>query len=79
MNTMEERMEAALLKQIKVELVERGMQQKDLAAKMDMDRATLSRYLTGKTQIPMSVFYRLAEGLGISPADLMVRTARRAQ
>lgn len=79
MSTYEDRMQAALLKQIKVELVERGLAQKDLAAKLDIDTATMSRYLTGKTQMSMAVFYRFAEGLGMSPAELMSRTAERAQ
>lgn len=69
--------EEALSMQIKVELVERGMDQKDLASKVGIQPATFSRYMTGKTAWPMPVFIRVAEALEISAADLMTRAHAR--
>lgn len=77
MDTYGERLEAAFATQIKVELAERDMDQKDLAEKAGMDRVTLNRYLKGHRSIPMPVFFKLAEALGVSPQTLMQRTEAR--
>jgi transcriptional regulator with XRE-family HTH domain len=77
MNTYGERLEAALSTQIKVELVERGMEQKDLADLVGIESATLSRYMTGKRSMPMPTFYKVAEALGLTAKTLMERTEAR--
>ena len=77
MDTYGERLEAALSTQIKVELTERGMDQKDLAEAAGMDRVTLNRYLKGHRSMPMPMFFRLAEALGVSPLVLMERAEAR--
>lgn len=77
MSTYGERLEAALSIQIKVELAERGMDQKDLAAKAGMDRVTLNRYMKGYRSMPMPVFFKLAEALGVTPQVLMQRAEAR--
>ncbi|SDW34394.1 Helix-turn-helix [Arthrobacter sp. cf158] len=77
MDTYGERLEAALATQIKVELAERDMDQKDLAAKMGIERATLNRYLKGHRSMPMPAFFKLAESLGLSPQALMQRAEAR--
>lgn len=77
MATEEEQLNEALLTQIRVEMAERNMQQKDLAAAMDLDPATLSRYLKGKRGVSMSVFYRMANGLAMSPRELMEKVESR--
>lgn len=77
MDTYGERLEHALITQIRVELVEADMEQKDLADVMGMDRATLSRYMTGKRSIPMPTFYRIAAALNLSPGTLIGRAEAR--
>lgn len=76
MNTFEG-LEAALATQIKVELVERGMDQKDLAEAVGIERATLNRYMTGKRSMPMPTFFLVAEVFGVSPMVLMQRAEAR--
>lgn len=79
MESYGERLEAALATQIKVELVERGLDQKDLAEAAGMDRVSLSRYMTGKRSMPMPTFFKVAEALGLSPRVLMERAEARVQ
>jgi transcriptional regulator with XRE-family HTH domain len=79
METYGERLEVALSTQIKVELVERDMDQKDLAEKVGMDRVTLNRYMTGKRSMPMPTFFKVAEALGVTPQVLMQRAEARIQ
>lgn len=79
MQTFGEKFEAAINKQIVVELVERDMDQKTLAEAIGIERATLSRYLTGKRSIPMPTFIKIAEALKVSPQMLMQRAEARIQ
>ena len=69
--------EAAIALQIKVELVERGMDQKALAEAVGIESATLSRYMTGKRTMPLSTLYAIAGVLGLSPRVLMERAEAR--
>lgn len=77
MNTYGEQLEAAVALQIKVELVERDMDQKDLAEAVGMERVTLNRYLKGHRSMPMPIFFRVAEALKLSPYELMERAEAR--
>jgi len=77
MNTDGTRLEAALTTQIKVELAGLDMDQKDLAAAIGIERATLSRYMTGKRSMPMPTFFKVAEALGLTPQTLMQRAEAR--
>lgn len=77
MNTYGEKLEAALSLQIKVELAEREMEQKDLADTVGIESATLSRYLTGKRSMPMPTFFKVAESLGLTAQELMQRAEAR--
>jgi len=77
MTTYGERLEAALVTQVKVELVERGMDQKDLADKVGINRVTMSHYMTGKRSIPMPTFFKFAEALDVTPRELMQRAEAR--
>lgn len=79
MSTYGEKLEAALSHQIKVELVERGMEQKDLAEAIGIEKATLSRYMTNRRPMPMATFFKVAEALGLSAQTLMQRTEARVQ
>lgn len=79
MNTYGDNLEAALAKQISIELVERDMGQQDLAAAVGIEPATLSRYMNLKRSMPMPTFMKVAEALGINPATLMQRAADRVK
>jgi len=74
-----ERLEAAVATQIKVELIEAGMDQKALADAIGIERATLSRYMTNKRAMPMATFCKVAEALGLTPLVLMQRADSRIQ
>lgn len=75
--TYGENLEAAIAKQIVVELVERDLDRQDLAAAVGIEPATLSRYLNGKRSMPMPTFFAVAETLGLSPRVLMERAEAR--
>lgn len=79
MDNYGDKLEAALAHQIKVELVDRGMEQQDLANKVGINRVTMSNYMTGKRSIPMPVFFKISEALSISPRVLMERAEARIQ
>lgn len=68
-----------MVTQIKVELVERGMEQKDLADQVGINRVTMSHYMTSKRSIPMPTFIKIAEVLGVTPGALMDRAHARVQ
>jgi transcriptional regulator with XRE-family HTH domain len=70
-------LEAAISMQVKVELLERSMDQKDLADAVGIERATLSRYMTGRRPMPMAVFFDIAEVLDVRPRELMARAEAR--
>jgi transcriptional regulator with XRE-family HTH domain len=78
-NTYGDRLEAALSKQVRVELTERDMSQQDLAAALGIHKAALSRYMNGHTNWPMPVFFRIAEALNLSAHELMRRAEARIE
>lgn len=77
--TYEDRLEAALAKQLKIELAERDWDQKDLAEAAGIERATLNRYMRGHRSMPMPTFFRIAAALELAPKELMERASRRAE
>lgn len=77
METYAERLDHAVGRQIRAELDERGMDQKTLAEKMGIERATLNRYLMNHRSMNMTMFLRLTEALEISPADLLGKAQNR--
>lgn len=74
-----EALEAAVATEIKIALIERGMDQKALADAVGIERATLSRYMTGKRSMPMPTFCAVAEVLGLTPVTLMQKADDRIQ
>lgn len=72
-----EGLETAIAAQIRVELAEREMEQRELATAVGIESATLSRYMTGKRSMPMPTFFAVAEALGLSPRVLMERAEAR--
>lgn len=79
MSTYGESLEAALATQIKVELAERDMTQKDLAEAVGVGRPAMNHYIKGHKSMPMPTFFKVAEVLGLSPQVLMQRAEARVQ
>ena len=77
MSTYGESLEIALAKQIRIELAEREMDQKDLAEAIGIARTSLNRYMQNKQSFPMPVFFSIAEAFGLSPKTLMERAEAR--
>jgi transcriptional regulator with XRE-family HTH domain len=72
-----EGLEAALATQIKVELVENGMDQKTLAERVGIHPVTLTKYMKNQRSMPLPVLIAVADALGLSPRELMERAEAR--
>lgn len=70
---------AAISKQIRIELEEHEMEQKDLAEAVGIGRPSLNRYMNGHQVMPMPVFFRIAGVFGLSPDELMSRAWARVK
>ena len=79
MTTDVTRLEEALAKQIKVELVERGLDQKELAERIGIHPVTLTKYMKCQRSMPMPTFFAVADAFGLSPRELMTRAEARVQ
>jgi transcriptional regulator with XRE-family HTH domain len=77
METHSKAMEAAIAKQIRVELTERDMTQADLADAIGTGRDVLNRYLKGHTSMTTRTFYKIAEALKVAPSVLPGRAQER--
>jgi transcriptional regulator with XRE-family HTH domain len=75
--TYGENLEKAIITQVRVEMAERGLEQKDLADQVGINRVTMSHYMTAKRSMPMPTFMKVAEVFGLTPADLMRRAEAR--
>lgn len=62
---------------IKMEMVGAGLRQQDVAEAVGIHRETLSRYLGGKKEMPVGVFFQVAEKLGLSAQEIMSRAEAR--
>jgi transcriptional regulator with XRE-family HTH domain len=78
MNTNESTpLEAAIAKQIIVELAEHDMTRRQLAEALGIEEATLSRYLNGKRSMPMTTFFKVADVFGLDQVELLRRSKAR--
>jgi len=77
--TYGEQLDRALATQLKVELADRGMEQKELADQVGINRVTMSHYMTCKRSMPMPTFVKVAELIGLTPSALMARAEARIQ
>lgn len=77
MNNAFEGLEAALATQVKVELVERGMDQKTLSERVGIHPVTMTKYLKNQRSMPLPVLIDIAGALGVSPRVLMQRAEAR--
>ena len=62
----------ALATEIKVRRCQLGFTQEDLAGTSGLDRPYITLMEAARKQPTMSVFWRLADGLGVSPVDLVM-------
>jgi transcriptional regulator with XRE-family HTH domain len=72
-----DRLAEALTIQIKVELAERDMTQKDLAEAVGVGRPAMNHYIKGHKSMPMPTFFAVAEAFGLTPRELMGRAEAR--
>lgn len=72
-----EGLEEALGTQIKVELLERGMDQKTLSERVGIHPVTMTKYLKNQRTMPVTVLFDIAGALGVSPRLLMQRAEAR--
>ena len=79
MSDYEDEMIAAVSTVIKMEMVGLGLRQQDVAERVGIHRETLSRYLGGKKEMPVGIFFQIAEVLGVKAADIMARAESRIQ
>jgi transcriptional regulator with XRE-family HTH domain len=63
--------------EIRAEAAAQGTRIKDLAARMGINRVVLIRYLDGTRDFPLTVLYRAAEALGVSPRVIIQRASER--
>lgn len=68
----------ALLAQIRAEMAYRDTTQKELAKKLGMDPAVLSRYMRAKRDMPMDVYFRISAALGLPPNYLMTKAVEKS-
>jgi DNA-binding XRE family transcriptional regulator len=54
-----------------------GISQEELAHRADVDRTFVARIETAQNQPTLSVLFRLCEGLGVAPEDMIEQTRRR--
>lgn len=71
------KMEAAVAMQVRVELTERRMTQKDLAEAIGTGPDVINRYLQGHRSMNVRTHIKIAEALGIAPSLLLERAGRR--
>lgn len=65
------------MKQIRMEMAEREMTQKQLADAIGIERATLSRYLSRRLQMSVRTLGAIARALKMTPPELWNRAASR--
>jgi transcriptional regulator with XRE-family HTH domain len=69
--------EAALIKQIRVELFERDMSQAELAEAIGVEPATMNRYLRGRRTLNMRQYSQICDALDLEADELMRRAMAR--
>lgn len=71
--------EQALAAQIRAEMAYREMTQKDLAETIGTTPAVVSRYMRGHRTMPMDVYLKISEALGLPPNYLMNKAVEKTQ
>lgn len=79
LDLMSKEIRDALLAQIRAELAYREITQKELAGRIGMDPAVLSRYMRAKRDMPMNVYFDISAAMGLSPDYLMTKAAMKSK
>lgn len=77
MEPYDEQLTEAVTLQIRAEMLERGMLQKDLCEAAGIERATLNRYLKGRRTYPLPTFFRIAAGFSMDASTLLLKAEAR--
>lgn len=67
----------ALFAQIRAEMAYRGISQKELAEKIEMDPAVLSRYMRARRKMDLDVYFRISRALDLQPNYLMSKAVEK--
>lgn len=72
-------LEGALIAQIRAEIAASGLSQGDVADAVNIEPASLSRYMTGKRALPLQTFLDICDTLAIPAANMMRLAEERAR
>lgn len=72
-----DRLEESLALQVRVELTERGMTQKELADQVGISVPTMNMYLKGRRSIPIQTLAKIAGIFGVAPSVILGRAGDR--
>jgi transcriptional regulator with XRE-family HTH domain len=62
---------------IKMEMTANGLTQAKLAENVGIARETLGNYLSGKREMPMPIFFKIASALSITPRQMFELAEKR--
>lgn len=72
-------LERALIAQVRAEIAAASLSQGSIADTIGIERATLSRYMSGKRALPLQVLLDICDTLNIPAGDLMRMAEERAR
>lgn len=78
MDSYAEKLQAAVNKQIRMELAERDLSQQDFSAALGLNPGSMSRYMQGQRSIPLRTLFGAAEFFGMTATELLARAEGRA-
>jgi transcriptional regulator with XRE-family HTH domain len=67
----------ALVAQLRAEVAAAGLSVAELCRRSGIPRPTIDRYLSGLRDVPMPVFYQIAETVRVEPATILLRAKER--
>lgn len=76
-NETEERQVKAIAAELRSEAARHNLTYKAIAEKANMQQMTVSRYMRGERDIPMSKLFAMCNALGITAGDLLARAIDR--
>lgn len=65
--------------QVRGEAAMRGMSASELSRQMEIDRVTLTRYLTGKRAMPVPVLFLASQVLEVDASTVIARAQERME
>lgn len=77
MDSYAEKLQAAVNKQIRMELAERDLSQQDFSAALGLNPGSMSRYMQGQRSLPLLTLFGAAELFGMTATELLSRAESR--